>query len=206
MDLSDPGIFTNRPQNNDAFFIVPLTPTPAPGYGVGDTLDVAVSFLAGQRLQLTAHPTGQSAPFGQQGIGIYVSDNTHANTYSGSLTGSVSLIDPQGSNLINSASNSIGFGSSQGAFDRLFATYTNSTFSTAGFAFQLNIQSMSPGTVLPNQVRLEFREFTVQPIPEPAAGGLFFVALSAPLVGRSFSKWARNGAKNGASAAKATAG
>jgi hypothetical protein len=195
MDLSDPSIFTPLPQNNIDLFTVPLTPTPAPGYGVGDTLDVAVSFLGGQRLQLTAHPTGQSAPFGQQGIGIFVSDNTHASNYSGSLTGSVSLIDPQGSNLINSASNATSFASSQGAFDRLITTYTNSTFSTAGFEFQLNLQTLSPATVLPNQVRLEFREFQVQPIPKPAAGGLFFAALSAPLVGRSLSKWA--GQSNG---------
>src|SRR4051812_7655486 len=41
MDLSDPSIFTPQPQFNINFFKVPLAPTPAPGYGVGSTLDVA---------------------------------------------------------------------------------------------------------------------------------------------------------------------
>ncbi|HEX3356688.1 MAG TPA: hypothetical protein VHS31_06860 [Tepidisphaeraceae bacterium] len=193
MDLSDPSIFTPRPQNNLGFFTVPLTPTPAPGYGVGNTVDVSLSFVGSQRLLLTAHPTGQSAPFGQQGIGIFVYDNTQPNNCSGSLTGSVSLIDPQGSNLINSASNNISFGAAQGAFDRLFATYTDSTFSVAGFEFQLNIQTLSPATVLPNEVQLELREFQVQSIPEPPAGCLFLAALSAPLIcnARRFSRFCR---------------
>jgi hypothetical protein len=174
-DLSDPSIYMNFPQNNITTIVFPLVDQPSSAFGSGDTLNVSIGFESGQRLGLTAHPTGQSAPLGEQGIGLFVSNSSLAYSLSGSLESSVSLIDPAGAYVTDSASATVGFGSTQGALTRQLADWTDTAFSVAGFAFQIDINEISQ-PVLPNEIMLEFREFQIQAIPEPATGLLLLTA------------------------------
>ena len=174
-DLSDPSIYMNYPQNNITTIVLPLVDQPGFAFGSGDTLNVSIGFESGQRLGLTAHPTGQSAPIGEQGIGLFVSDSTLAYSLTGALESSVSSIDPAGAYFTDSASATVSFASTQGALTRLVTDWTDTTFSVAGFAFQIDINGISQ-PVLPNEIILEFREFQIQSIPEPATGSLLLTA------------------------------
>ncbi len=174
-DLSDPSIYRNFPQNNITTIVIPLIDQPSSAFGSGDILNVSIGFESGQRLGLTAHPTGQSAPLGEQGIGLFVSDSALADNLSGSLESSLSLIDPAGAYFTNSASATVGFGSTQGALARLDTDWTDTSFSVAGFSFQMDINKISQ-PVLPDEITLEFREFQIQAVPEPPTDLLLLAA------------------------------
>jgi PEP-CTERM motif len=173
-DLSAPSIFMTV--NNVTEVVLPLADRPSSAFGSGDTLNVSIGFESGRRLGLTANPTGQSAPLGQEGIGLLVSDSTIPYSVYGQLESYVSLTDPTGAYFTDSASAIVGFGSTQGAITRLVTDWTDTTFSVAGFTFLMDIDQISQ-PVVPNELILEFREFQVQAIPEPATYGLLLAAV-----------------------------
>ena len=183
-DLSDPGIYVLDSRYNTTTILLPLVGSPGSAYGSGDTLNVVVNFQGSQRLLLTANPTGQSAPLGEQGVGVFVYDTNLGYNVSGSLDSSLSLIDPVGAYLVNSASAYVSFAAADGAITRLITDWTDTAFSVAGFDFQLQIDGISQ-PVLPNEIVLEFREFNVQPVPEPATWCLLAAAFGDFGVGRA---------------------
>lgn len=174
-NLSDSGIYMPDPQNNTTTLILPFVNSLGSAYGSGDTLNVSIGFQGNQRLLLTANPTGQSAPLGQQGIGLFVYNCTLNSDVAGSLASSVSLVNPAGAYLIDSASVSASFAAGQGALTRLITDWTDTAFSVSGFNFQIQIGDITQ-PVLPNEIVLEFREFDIQPVPEPATSCLFLTA------------------------------
>jgi hypothetical protein len=188
-NLSDPGILVPDPQNNITTLTLPFVNSQGSAYGSGDTLNISIGFQGDQRLLLTANPTGQSAPSGQQGIGLFVYDSTLNSDVGGSLASSVSLVNPAGPYLVDSASVSQNFANGQGALTRLITDWTDTAFSVSGFNFQIQIGDITQ-PVLPNELVLEFREFDIQSVPEPAtwcllltAAGIFSIVRRLRLAG-----------------------
>jgi PEP-CTERM motif-containing protein len=180
IDLSNPAIYVTS--SSSTKIVIPLSVLPGSAYRSGDTLNVTLGFQGSQRLLLTANPTGQDAPTEKEGIGIHIYDSTMLRSEMfGSLRSSMSLTDPLGAYFLESASAENGFAAARGALTRFFNDWTDTSFSVVGFEFQIAVlqisQIVGPQEVLPNEIAVEFREFQLQPIPEPTMGLLWLAAL-----------------------------
>lgn len=175
IDLSDPAIYDIDVGLGLFQIEVPLNNPDLLSYSEGDMLTVSIGFVGQQRLMLS---TTQAGGGNLQAIGVYVADNTLDFGVSGSGFASVDLIDPLGQYLTDSAAGNSSFSNAQGSITGLVADWTDSSFSVAGFFFEMPTTVLSE-TILPNTITLDFRGLLPQAqiVPVPPAILLFASAL-----------------------------
>jgi hypothetical protein len=177
-DLSDPSIYEQPFPYGYPTIRVPLANAIGSSFGVGDMLSLDVSFANDQRLELTSSPITDPVHPDVETFRVHIYDAALRSEVNGQCRASLTLVDPGGDFNLSTATTFGSYVSAKGALTSMPFDWSDGTFSVAGFHLDVEIVQLSQ-PVLPNEILIEFRNFQIQPIPEPPAWALGSLLLLA---------------------------
>ena len=186
-DLNNPSIYEQPFPYTYPTIRVPLADSIGSSFVVGDRLSLDVSFANDQRLELTSSPITDIIHPDVETFRFHVYDVALRSDVNGQSRATLTLVDPSGDFSLATATIFSSFAASQGALTGMPLDWTDSTFSVAGFRLEVEIVQLSQ-PVLPNEILIEFRNFQIQPIPEPRVWALGLLMVCAAFAGRCFQR------------------
>jgi hypothetical protein len=178
-DLNDLSIYEQPFPYSYPTIRVPLANAIGSSFGVGDRLSLDVSFANDQRIELTSSPITDPVHRDVETFRFHIYDAALLRSeVSGECRATLTLVDPVGDLNLSIATTFASFVSAKGALTSMPLDWSGGTFSVAGFHLDVEIVRLSQ-PVLPNEILIEFRNFQIQPIPEPPAWALGSLLLLA---------------------------
>jgi len=170
-DLNDPSIYEQPFPYNYPTIRVPLANAIGSSFVASDKLSLDVSFANDQRLELTSSADVET-------FRVHIYDAALRSEVNGQCRATLTLVDPVGDFNLSTATTFTSFASAKGALTSMPSDWSDGTFSVGGFHLDVEIVQLSQ-PVLPNEILIEFRNFQIQPIPEPPAWALGSLLLLA---------------------------